>query len=65
MRENQQNFFIDKIPKEGSQCICLLIILIDSVCKTGKNYHSQLFLEEYRYVVKEKKMLEYITVHLF
>ena len=56
---------MDKIPKEGSQCTCLLIILIDSVCKTGKNYHSQLLLEEYRYVVKEKKMLEYITLHLF
>ena len=55
---------MDKIPKEGSQCTCLLIILIDSVCKTGKNYHSQLFLEEYKHVVKEKKMLEYITLHL-
>ena len=45
-----------KIPKEGSQFICLSVILIDSVFRTGKSYYSQLFLEECKYVVKEKKM---------
>ena len=39
-----------KIPKEGSQFICL------SVFRTGKSYYSQMFLEECKYVVKEKKM---------
>ena len=28
---------------------------------TGKNYYSQVFLEECNYVVQEKKMPEYIT----
>ena len=28
---------------------------------TGKNYYSQVFLGECKYVVKEKKMPEYIT----
>ena len=51
----------DKIPKQGSQCICLSVILIDSVYRTAKNYYPQVFLEECKYVVKEKKMLEYIT----
>ena len=32
MRESS----IDKIPKEGSQCIYLSVILIDSVFRTGK-----------------------------
>ena len=35
--------------------------MIDSVFRTGKNYCPQVFLEECKYVVKEKKMPEYIT----
>ena len=41
------NFHGDKVPKEGSQCICLSVILIDSTFRTGKNYYLQVFLEEY------------------
>ena len=43
----------DGIPKEGSHCICLMTILIDSVFKIGKNYCSQMYLEECKYIVKE------------
>ena len=32
------NFYNNKIPKEGCQCICLSVILINSVFRTGKNY---------------------------
>ena len=46
---------------EGFYFICLSVILIDSVFRTGKNYYSQVFLEESKYVVKEKKVPEYIT----
>ena len=55
------NFHNNKIPKEGSKFICLSVILVDSVFRTGKNYYPQVFLEECKYVVKEKKMPEYIT----
>ena len=55
------NFYKNKMAKEGSQCICLSVILIDSVYRTGKNYYLQAFLEEFQYVVKAKKMPEYIT----
>ena len=51
------NFHDDKIPKEGSQFICLSVILIDSVFKTGKDYCPEVFLEECKYVVKEKRFL--------
>ena len=54
------NFPINKIPREGSQFICLSVILIDSVFRTGKNYYPQVFLEECKYVVKEKKIPKYI-----
>ena len=35
--------------------------MIDSVYRTNKNYYPQMFLEECKFVVKEKKMPEYIT----
>ena len=35
--------------------------MIDSVFRTGKNYYLQVFLEECKYIVKEKKMPEYIS----
>ena len=40
---------------------CLSVILIDFVFRTGKNYYPQVFLEEYKYVVREKKIPEYVT----
>ena len=53
------------IPKEGSQFICLSVILINSVFRSEENYYPQVFLEEYKYVVEEKKpekkMPEFIT----
>ena len=55
------NFPGDKIPKEGSQCIYLSVILIDSVFRTCKNYYPLMFLEEHKDAVKEKKMPKYIT----
>ena len=35
--------------------------MIDSVFRTGKNYYPQVFLEECKYVVKEKKIPKYIN----
>ena len=32
------NFDNNKMIKEGSQCSCLSVILIDSVFRTGKNF---------------------------
>ena len=55
------NFHNNKIPKEGSQCICLSVILINSVFRTGENYYPQVFLEECKYDVKEKNMPECLT----
>ena len=35
--------------------------MINSLFKTGKNCYPQVLLEECKYVVKEKKMSEYIN----
>ena len=45
------NFHDNKTPKEGSQCICLSAILINSVFRIDKNHYPQVYLEECKYVV--------------
>ena len=55
MEKSTQIFTLIKIPKEGSQFIWLSVIWIDFVFRTGKNDYSQVFLEECRYVVQEKR----------
>ena len=50
-----------KIPKECSQCICLSVVLIDSVRRIDKDFYPQLILGECKYVAKEKNMSNYIT----
>ena len=47
--------------KIGSNYICLAMVLIDFVLKRDKNYHSQVFLEEFKYIKKEKKVTRHIT----
>ena len=49
------NFHNNKIPKEGSEYICLSVIILDSLYKKDKRYHPQVFLEECNYVIKETK----------
>ena len=59
-RKINKNFHNSKIPKEGSKFVCLSVILIDSVFRTGKNYYPQVFLKECKYVVKEKEIPKHI-----
>ena len=51
-----KNFHNDGIPKEGSYCISLSVLLIDSVFKICKNCYPQVFLKECKYIIKEKTM---------
>ena len=49
-----------KIPKEGSHCICPSVIMIDSAYRKDRDYYSQVFLEESKYVnmlLKKKRCL--------
>ena len=46
------NFCDDRIPKQDSHCICLSVILLDSVFKMGKS--------DFRRIVKDKKITRYI-----
>ena len=55
------NFHNNEIPKEGSQRICLSVTLIDSIYRKDKDYYLPVFLEECKYVVKERKTSYFIT----
>ena len=55
------NFHNNEIPKEGSHCICLSVILTNSVFRTGNSFYPKVFLEKCKHVVKEKETPEYIT----
>ena len=45
-RKISTNFYKKKMAEEGSDCIFLSMMLIDSVFKMDKNYYSQVLLEE-------------------
>ena len=51
------------MPKEGAQCICWSMALIDSFFKMGSCYF-QVFLEGCKYIVKEKEVTKYINIFL-
>ena len=51
------SFHNNEIPTEGSQCICLSVILIDSFYR--KDY-PQALLEECKYNVKKKRCLSFL-----
>ena len=59
MEKSTQIFTIIKYQKKVL-FICLSVILINSVLRTCKNYYAQVFLEECKYVAKEKKIHKYI-----
>ena len=46
--KSNTNFDCDKVPKEGSQCICVSVILIDSVFRIGKTYYPDVLLEKFK-----------------
>ena len=60
MEKSTHIFMIIKYQK-GSQFICLSVILIDSVFRTGKKYYPQVYFWR-MYVVKEKKVIDNIKI---
>ena len=43
MEKINTNFRNNKIPKEGSHCICLSVNVINSVFRTDNNYYPRVF----------------------
>ena len=52
------NFQHNNIPKDNEYCACLSVILLDSIfVNLNKKYYPQIFLEEYKYAVKNIKIV--------
>ena len=50
------NFQHNKIPKDDEYCTCLSVILLDSIfVNSSKEHYPQIFLEEYKCAIKDKK----------
>ena len=43
--------FDNRMPKKGCHCVCLAIILIDSVFNMGENCFPQVFSEECKFEI--------------
>ena len=54
----------NKILKYNECCTCLSVILLDSVVKTDNDYYPQMFLEECKYAIKKKKVINSIKEEL-
>ena len=50
------DFHDKEIPKAGCNHTCLAVITIDSALKKDDNYYLQVFLKEWKYTEKEKKV---------
>ena len=57
------NFEHNKIPKDNKYCVCLSVILLIFL-NSDKEYYPQTFLEECKYVIKSKKMINTINKDL-
>ena len=49
------NFLNNKMPKEGSRCICLSVILINSVFRTGKIIIPMCLQKNVNILLKKKR----------
>ena len=58
------NFHSNKVSKDNKCCVSLSAILLHSVFKIGKYYYPQIFLEECKYAVKKKKIMNAINEEL-
>ena len=58
------NCYSNKIREDNECCACLYVILLDSVVIVDKTYYPQIFLEECKYLVKKKKIINSINEEL-
>ena len=57
---NKTTFINNSIPIEKNHYICIPVIDIDSVLKIDKRAYSQAYLEQCKYKLKKRKIINYI-----
>ena len=50
----------DEIPKERNHYVCIAAICIDSVLRVDKKNYSQVYLEQCKYKIKKRKLVDFI-----
>ena len=56
------NFQHNKMPKDNEYCACLSVILLDSIfVNSNKEYYPQIFLEQCKYAIKDRKIVNKIN----
>ena len=50
----------DKIPKERIHYVCISAICIDSILKTDKKNYPQVYLEQCKYKIKKRELVNFI-----
>ena len=58
------NFLGNGVPKGNMHCTCIVWITIDSLMKIDKKNHPQVYLEEWKYRIKEIQMSGFINAEL-
>ena len=59
------NFQHNKIPKDNEYCACSSVILLDSIfADSDKEYYLQILLEECKYAIKNKTIVNTINEDL-
>ena len=59
------NFQYNRISKDKEYCTCLSVILLHSIfVNSDKEYYPQIFLEECKYVIKNRKIINTINEDL-
>ena len=50
----------NEIPKERNQYICIAAICVDTVLKIDKKHYPQVYLEQWKYKIKKKELVNFI-----
>ena len=50
----------DEIPKERNHYVCISAICIDSVLKADKKNYPQVYLEQCKYKIKKRELMNFI-----
>ena len=59
------NLWYNKIPKDNEYCALLSVILSDSILvNSDEEYYPQIFLEEYKYLTRNRKLINTIKEYL-
>ena len=53
-------FSRDKIPKEKNHYVCISAIFIDSVLRTGQKNYPQVYLEQCKYKIRKRELVNFI-----